>query len=522
MPLAEYQRKRNFAQTREPRGKVVRTNRRRFMVQEHHASRLHFDFRLEMGGVLKSWAVPKGPSLDPRDKRLAVQVEDHPVSYFGFEGTIKEGNYGAGDVRVWDSGTYTLVEPFDALEQLAAGKLSFILRGKKLNGEFTLVRMDGEARSGDKPGKQWLLIKKNDPYAQAEDNAQPLLSDSGRPRRRAKRAPSVRKVKVRGQAIPVDALFRRKKLTGAVSVNVDGSIVALSSLDKVFFPAQGQTKGDLLRYYHAVSATLLPYLRDRPLILKRYPNGVNGKFFFQHDADVVPDYIDTFTTTALGHTVDYFVANNEATLLYLVNLGMIPVHPWHSTTRAPDRPTWIVFDLDPGEVQFATVRQLALGVKRVLDDLGLDSYPKTSGARGMHIYVPIAPKYDYDAVAKFAEDIARRVVAENPEIATVVRALQRRKPNQIYVDHLQNARGKTIVAPYSVREREGATVSAPLTWDEVADKVTPAEFTIETMPRRIAKRGDLFAEVLTNQQPLTGALKRLQDAPPPKRQRAKP
>lgn len=160
MALEEYNHKRNFTRTREPRGETLKSPRQRFVVQEHHASRLHFDFRLEMAGVLKSWAVPKGPSMDPRDKRLAVEVEDHPVSYIGFEGRIAKGNYGAGEVRVWDNGTYTLIEPLPPLAQLAAGKFGFMLQGKQLCGEFTLVRM------AEQP-KQWLLIKKSDGDAKA-------------------------------------------------------------------------------------------------------------------------------------------------------------------------------------------------------------------------------------------------------------------------------------------------------------------------------------------------------------------
>lgn len=171
MSLETYQKKRHFADTSEPRGRLAKTTRQRFVVHEHHASRLHFDFRLEIARVLKSWAVPKGPSLDPRDKRLAVQVEDHPVSYIDFEGEIAEGNYGAGEVRVWDNGTFELVEPFDPEEQLDAGKLSFVLHGKKLRGEFTLVKMANR-------DKQWLLIKKEDEYSKPGWKLETILKDT--------------------------------------------------------------------------------------------------------------------------------------------------------------------------------------------------------------------------------------------------------------------------------------------------------------------------------------------------------
>jgi bifunctional non-homologous end joining protein LigD len=321
------------------------------------------------------------------------------------------------------------------------------------------------------------------------------------------RGGAVRKIHVSGEGMPVQRLLAQKTLKGDARVEVDRTVVALTSLDRVYFPDTGYTKADLLRYYAAVADTLLPYLADRPLILKRFPLGINGKFFFQHDVDEAPDFVRTYTTQALGHRVDYVVCNNTATLLYLANMGVIPLHPWHSRTRAIDRPDYVVFDLDPGKVEFATIRRLALAVKSFLDRLGLDSYPKTSGSRGMHVYVPLRNTYTYTEIAAFAERVARRIVAENPDIATTVRSLAARKPNQVYVDHLQNAQGKTIVAAYSVRERASATVSAPLTWQQVRGSVTPGDFTIKNMPGRLKQKGDLFAPVLTNKQSLKDALK---------------
>lgn len=315
----------------------------------------------------------------------------------------------------------------------------------------------------------------------------------------------MRKVEVTGTGQPVAKVLRGKNLKGDVKVEVGGNVVALTSLDRVYFPDEQYTKADLLRYYYQVAETLLPYLRDRPLILKRYPLGVKGKFFFQHDVDEVPTYVETFTTTALGHTVDYVVCNNSATLLYLANMGVIPLHPWHSRVEDITHPDWIVFDLDPGKVEFSTVRAVALAVKKFLDELGLASYPKTSGSRGLHVYVPIENKYTYPIAAELAERVAKQIVKQNPDTTTLVRSLASRKPNQIYLDYLQNAQGKTIVAPYAVRERASATVSAPLEWREVRGNVTPQAFTLKTMPKRIKQKGDLFAEVLTNKQSLDKA-----------------
>lgn len=249
--------------------------------------------------------------------------------------------------------------------------------------------------------------------------------------------------------------------------------------------------------------------------------GVNGKFFFQHDVDEVPDFVETYTTKALGHTVDYVVCENTATLLYLANMGVIPIHPWHSRTEDIEHPDWFVFDLDPGEVEFATIRKVALAVKKFLDALGLVSYPKTSGSRGIHVYVPIEARYSYQEIADVAERIAKQIVKQNPEMTTTIRGLSGRKPNQVYIDHLQNAQGKTIVAPYSVRERAGATVSAPLEWKEVRGNVTPADFTIKSMPKRIQSKGDLFAAVLANKQRLEQALERLEEIEKEKTSRKK-
>jgi bifunctional non-homologous end joining protein LigD len=306
--------------------------------------------------------------------------------------------------------------------------------------------------------------------------------------------------------------LRARNLHGDLTLKVEGYTVALTHLERVYWPAEGYRKGDLLRYYFTVAPTLLPYLQGRPLILKRHPNGITGQSFYQHDVDAVPDFVDTFSTAAeSGKVVDYAVCNNLATLLYLVNLGTIAQNPWHSRVQSIDRPDWIVFDLDPHEVEFAAVQDLALGLKDVLDSLGLASYPKTSGASGMHVYVPIASLYRYEQVAQFAEVVARRVVEKYPQLGTLERSLKKRKGGRIYLDHLQNARGKSVVAPYAVRAQPGATVSTPLTWAEVEHPLRPGEFTLATLPQRLTQRGDLFAAVLAQKQDLRAAIEKLED-----------
>jgi bifunctional non-homologous end joining protein LigD len=516
MGLETYHKKRDFRRTPEPRGKVSKVNRHRFVVQEHHASMLHFDFRLEMDGVLKSWSVRKGPSLDPADKRLAVTTEDHPVEYLKFEGHIPVGNYGAGRHMIWDEGKYELVSGEDALKELEGGRLKFRLLGKKLRGEFNLVRLGGR-------DNQWLLIKGKDEFAEAgwklelrvrDDNWEAETRRKPVRENEAKRKSGVRKIKSRKseveKAIPASRALKSKKLGGDVAVKIGSRVVSLTNLDKVYWPDEGYTKGDLIKYYFEVAKYILPYLKDRPLIMKRYPNGIGGPFFHQHDVNEAPEYVHTETLEVEGHTVDYIIGDNLPTLIYMANLGAIERHPWHSRVRNLDRPDWFVFDLDPQGVSWEEICEVALSCKRILDGLGLDSYAKTSGSRGIHVYVPIKPTYSYEQIADFALRVARLVEQENPDVATLERSLKKRKKARIYVDHMQNARGKSVVAPYSVRPKPGATVSAPLEWSEVKrKKVRISDFTIKNMLERLKRKGDLFKEMLTNRQSLDGAMSKL-------------
>ena len=524
MGLETYQRMRDFRRTPEPRGKLAKRSLRRFVVQEHHASMLHFDFRLEIGGVLKSWSVRRGPSLDPSERRLAVETEDHPVEYAKFEGLIPEGEYGAGRHMIWDEGRYELIGADDAAAALEAGRLKFRLNGKKLRGEFNLVRMGG--REG-----QWLLVKGRDEHAEPgwrlelrvadDDVARAWLAAGekksakrGAPARVVRDAKGVEKFATKAgggrRAVPAARLFKSGKLEGDVDARVGREVVPLTSLGRVYWPDDGLTKGDLIRYYYEVADYILPYLKDRPLIMKRYPAGIRGQSFHQHDVNAAPRFVRTVALEVEdggSHEVDYVVGDNLPTLLFMANLGAIERHPWHSRTRALERPDWFVFDLDPGEgVAFETICELAVTVREVLERIGLKSYPKTSGSRGIHVYVPVKPVYDYAGIARLAEQVAAEVARERADIATVERALRKRGARKIYVDHMQNARGKSVVAPYSVRPRPGATVSAPVTWDEVERKrVTPLDFTIKNLPARLKRRGDLFRPVLESRQSLARA-----------------
>jgi bifunctional non-homologous end joining protein LigD len=833
-PLELYRRKRDPERTPEPFG-----GRRPsgpgagglFVIQKHAARRLHYDLRLEMDGVLKSWAVPRGPSVRAEEKRLAVHVEDHPLEYGDFEGVIPAGNYGAGAVIVWDQGRWRPVKPDEPLRQLERGRIEVELAGHKLRGRWTLARMGGAGRA---TGNEWLLLRKA-PGAEGpeptERYPESVLSgltveEMARPGARlarirerlaALRAPA-REVGARGQpfmlatleerpfsdpawlyelkydgvrmmaerrgdevalygrsgdvitarypeiaaalarlpaerfvvdgeivaadeegrpsfqrlqgrmhltsprdvaravsAIPVTAVLfdclaldghdlrrlplrerkaclallapplgtvrygdhvagrgedffqavdeqglegvvakradspysggrsrawiklkcrRRVPLViggyttgqggraelgalhvgrydrppgqggrlvyvGKVGTGLDGATirgllerlrplaraappfatgapagrghhwveprlvcevrytewtaegglrhpsflglrpdlapeacvagpgspaaapvpaaaapeeraappapagdpppaVKVTNAAKVFWPAEGHTKGDLVAYYEAVAPWLLRYLRDRPLVLTRYPDGIAGKSFFQKDAPAfVPDWVRTerIWSRDSGREIDYFVVNDVPTLRYVVNLGTIPLHLWASRLAALDRPDWLVLDLDPKGAPFTDVVRVARRLHRLLEELELPSYPKTSGATGLHVLLPLGARYSYEQARTFARLLATLAVDAEPGIATVARPL-RARGGKVYVDWGQNGHGQTIVAPFSARPLPGAPASCPLRWSEVTARLDPTRYTITTLPARAARLGDPLAPVL--------------------------
>ncbi|MGV3502267.1 MAG: non-homologous end-joining DNA ligase [Adhaeribacter sp.] len=497
MSLKEYNAKRDFSQTGEPSNPDhPEKGALRFVVQRHQASTLHYDFRLEMEGVLKSWAVPKGPSLNPADKRLAMLVEDHPFSYRSFEGDIPKGNYGAGHVDIWDEGTYHATETTDRkkgekslLEGLKNGRLSFVLRGRKLQGEFSLVEMKGRQKNA------WLLVKKDDEQAVHEPYQAEDLAEGG-----AKAAPRKKKSTKAKADLPAEAPARKKTRSAPKKGEprqIDGIQVTLTSLDKLYWPQEKITKGDLIGYYQQVAPYLLPYLKDRPESLLRHPMGIQGHSFFHKDVgETAPDWVETapILSESTGEQVHYIVCQNAATLAYLNNLGCIQLNPWNSRIGQLEQPDWAVIDLDPGENTYDQVVEVALVVKQVADAIGADCYVKTSGATGMHIFFPLGGRYPFDLVKDFAHRFARRVHEQLPELTSLERAPKERR-YQVYLDYLQNAIGQTIAAPYSVRPRPGAPVSAPLRWEEVKQGLDPGAFTLRNMPARLEKLGDLFSGV---------------------------
>jgi len=289
----------------------------------------------------------------------------------------------------------------------------------------------------------------------------------------------------------------------------------LSNLEKVFWPEEGITKGDLLSYYRDVAPVVIPHIHDRPFTLKRFPDGWKGNFFFQKDAPKhMPDWIDrkafraTSRESRQKRMISYPLVNDDLALLWMVNMGCIDMNVWYSRVDKPERPDFVLFDLDPSpDVGFPEVVQVALLVKEVLDALDLEGLPKTSGSDGMHVLVPIQRRYTYADTREFAEIVARTLERTHRGLVTTEWSKQKRRG--VLIDANQNGEGKTIASVYSVRPREGASVSTPLRWDEVNEELDPLDFTIDVVLARIEKHGDLFEPVLRGKQSIGKALDKL-------------
>lgn len=668
--LAAYRGKRRFRDTPEPSGDKAPSSAKplHFVVQRHDASHLHYDFRIELDGVLRSWAVPKGPSMDPSVQRLAVEVENHPLDYAKFEGTIPAGNYGAGEVKIWDKGTYrerTSRSPEEGLKTLRKGlergHITLWLEGEKLRGEFALIRLPDRGRKVKKPN--WLLIKKRDAYAThadilrespegtastsdfprgwrpqlplpglrlpatgewvvtpfrnglrllaeiergqvllrsktgldltakhpklaaaltkaagrkswildgefAEDEGRhgtyhiwdlPYDGDDLRELALAERLKKLARLRFGAAAAPVKKLtgasgakggesslqietsvptadFEKSsatggllvrevsspyrpglsrdwlKLKGTASLERDPKKAArakgratspgpvLTNLDKIYWPREDYTKGDLIEYYRSVSEWLLPHLVERPESLSRYPDGIRGKSFYQKDVTgYLPSWIETFRiySESAAKTVQYLVCQNLETLLYMANLGCIEMHPWLSRRAHHNHPDYAIIDLDPDDGNsFREVMEVAKEFQGLLQELRAPAYVKTSGATGIHIAVPTGAKFDFDQVRIFSERLCE-VVHERVGKGTSLERSPAKRRGLIYLDYLQNRRGQTLASAYSVRPRPGAPVSTPLEWAELKGNLTPERFHIENTVARLKRKGDLWKGLLT-------------------------
>jgi len=291
------------------------------------------------------------------------------------------------------------------------------------------------------------------------------------------------------------------------SLKIDGRALKFTNLKKVFYPGEGYTKRDVLNYYDGVADLILPHLKNRPLSLKRYPNGIQKAFFFQKDA---PESFAPWLRTELIDSIHYVFAEDRASLLYLVNLGCIDHNPWMSRWPTLDHPDFVLIDLDPQECPFEAIVDAALLVKQLLDAMGLAGYPKTTGGDGMHVYIPVEPVYTYDETRTFAELIARLAAREKPDLFTTPRSVAKRQKNRVYFDYVQNGKSKTIAAPYVLRAYPGAPVATPLEWREVKHGLDPGQFHMGNARERFAQVGDLFAGVLNRPQRLEEALGKLE------------
>jgi len=307
----------------------------------------------------------------------------------------------------------------------------------------------------------------------------------------------------RGTVVTVEEFLSLNRPKGDLIIKSGREQVAVTSLDRIYWPDEKLTKFDLLSFYLKVADYIMPFLKDRPAILQRYPRGIKAPMFFQQDLESAPEFIKTARLiNQEGRQLDYGVYTTIASVLHFVTLGTIEQHPWHSTIKRLDKPDWIAIDLDPKKAPWENVLQVALVVKQVADEIGLNAFPKTSGSSGIHIYVPLKPANEYDKVAEFARLFASEVAQRAPNIATVERTIAKRKTTQVYVDWMQNARGKSLAAVFTARAKPGATVSMPLTWKQVEKGVKIQDFTITNVPELLKKNGDPWADFFASRQTL--------------------
>jgi bifunctional non-homologous end joining protein LigD len=669
--LSEYERRRDFGKTAEPAPRKRPRHRRgapRFVVQQHDATRLHWDLRLEHDGVGVSWAVPNGIPKDPAENRKAVHTEDHPLEYMTFEGEIPHGEYGAGTVRIWDSGTYEL-------EKWRDDEIIFSFQGERLHGRYVLFRAGGP--------KDWMIHRMDPPEGNPDpfpDPFPPMLpnegglpsstrgwaaelawggvraiarcrpgrldlhdadledigarwpevhrlsrqvgahdavldgelvvfDEQGRPdrerlarrdkpgsegavRRRARESPAtfvifdllhldgedltdapygrrrelLAGLELEGQAwrVPANATRRIKELLAAsAGQGVDGLVLkkrsslyapgrrtgewllvrgeesdpvpargitaaaeplakgkfrlrvrdrdlTVSNLDKVLYPATGFTKGDLIDAYADLAEVLLPHLRGRPVTLKRYPDGVAGKFFYEKRCPPHrPDWLATARIYSASHKgeIDYCLFEDLPSLLWAANLANIELHTSLARVADLDRPDSLVFDLDPGApADIVDCARIALRLRGLFGRLGLDSYAKTSGSKGIHLHVPLNGTATFAESRPFAKAVAETLEARFPD-EVVSRQAKTRRKGRVLIDWSQNDAHKTTASVYSIRAKERPTVSTPLEWEEVEAAVGSGDgaalvFTVADLRARVGAKGDLYAPLLTQRQDL--------------------
>jgi bifunctional non-homologous end joining protein LigD len=677
--LSEYERRRDFGKTAEPAPPKSSRGRKgapRFVVQQHDATRLHWDLRLEHEGVGVSWAVPNGIPRDPSENRKAVHTEDHPLEYMTFEGTIPKGEYGAGTIEIWDSGTYEL-------EKWRDDEIIFSFDGKRLHGRYVLFKAGGpkdwmihrmDPAEGDpdpypdpfppmlanesvlpsstrgwaaelawagvraiarcRPGRLELrdadledigarwpevhrLSRQIGAHDAVLDGELVVFDDEGRPdrerlarrekpgsesavRRRAQENPAtyvifdllfldgedltdvpykrrrelLAELELEGEAwrVPANATSKIKDLLAAsAGQGVNGLVVkkqsslyapgrrtgewlhvrpdgepggeaggeadsspagitaaaepinktkarlqvgerelTVSNLTKVLYPAVGFTKGQLIDAYADLAEVLLPHLRGRPVTLKRYPDGVEGKFFYEKRSPKHrPDWVATARIYSESHKaeIDYTLLEDLPSLVWSANLANIELHTSLARVDDLDRPDSLVFDLDPGApADVIDCASIALRLRAFFAQLGLDSYAKTSGSKGLHLHVPLNGTATFAESRPFAKAVAETFEARFPD-EVVSRQTKTRREGRVLIDWSQNDSHKTTASVYTLRAKERPTASTPLEWEEVEAAAESGDaaalvFTIDDLRARIAAKGDLFAPLLTQEQDL--------------------
>ena len=463
--------------------------------------------------------MPKGPTLDPSVRRSAFRVEDHPMEYLHFEGAIPKGDYGAGDVTVWDTGTWEPHGTDDPRKAVDSGELHADVHGQKLRGRFALVRRGGPAER-----EQWIMVHKHDEYAvegwDPDEHPRSVLSGRTNDEVRADpdriwrsdlpAAEASVELKPRPRPVDEDALAALEEMGHEGTWEVFGRSLRVTNLDKVLFPGRdGEapvTKRELLAYAARIAPTVLPYLSGRALNMRRHPGGADTKgFWHKQRPDHAPAWVTAWDNPDAdeGETTTYPVLDEPAAVVWAAQFGALEWHAWTSRTDEPHKPTYALVDLDPGtETSWEDVLVLARLHRTAFEHLGVQAYPKVTGSRGIQVWIPIARGPSFDETRAWVEKLSRTVGAVVPEMLSWKWEV-RSRGGRARLDYTQNAVNKTLVAPYSPRAAAGAPVSAPITWAELDDPaLRPDGFTIRNVLDRVAEHGDLFHGALVQEQTL--------------------